>query len=200
MADLPQRLQPGDDVATAFNYAMDALDSENRTKIIKNQGIPQVLLGFQNNGFGVNSYGLKVSKVQASGIPYDVTNASNDQLAFSSAFNNLKVVKSGTYTLVGIAGPGNSEFSLAHGLGYIPVALVYGYNLFGDNDYISLPAFGGIGYTSTGLGAIEISSMVTSRVDATNLIIGMHDGSTAGTSFAGNTYTFKYYFLQETAN
>lgn len=96
MADIPGRLQIGTSLEDAFNQineAFQAIDSENRTKIIKNGLIPKLLFGYQKGGFGTQNYGLKIAKEG-----FDVTTATDDQLAFSSAFDTLKIIASDTLT------------------------------------------------------------------------------------------------------
>ncbi len=90
MPELPNRLQQG----TTFEQAMpllndvfNAIDDENRTKVIRNGNVPQVLFGYQKDGFGLGvDYGLKVSRIdQATGIAFDVTTATDEQLQFTTA-------------------------------------------------------------------------------------------------------------------
>jgi hypothetical protein len=195
MADLPLRLQPGDNVVDALNYTLDALDSENRTKIIKNQGIGNLLLGYQAGGFGSGDYGIKISKTNpATGLPYDVTTASNDQLLFSSAFDTFKVVLSGTSSLTvphGATGTYGANNTIAHGLGYVPAVL--GFVETVRDDQVIGTFWSPVPYSPQFVAGTEFSILA----DATNIYPLLIVSNAAG--WADNTINYRYYILQETA-
>lgn len=190
MAEIPYRLQTGttfDESMPLINEALNALDSENRTKILKNGTTPTLLFGYQKGGFGVNDYGLKIAKA---GI--DVTTATADQLLFSSAFNNLKVVNTGTLTVTIPGGAVNGSThtaTYAHGLGYIPAFTAYA---FFNSAYYALPLNS---YSWSGASFVT-GAFVNVTVDATNLV------ATVGINgfMAGTTMPIKFYLLQESPN
>ncbi len=191
MPEIPQRLQDGTSLPDAFAYinqAFDAIDDENRTKIIKNAAIPQILFGYQKGGFGTLDYGLKVSKINPStNAPYDVTTATNDQLAFSSGFNYLKVALSGTGSFT-IDGSGNAagHFTYPHGLGYAPTFVVYA-ETFEDSELTGI--FWEQANETDSIYSVKYPS-VKGASDDTNFYVVY--GSSGGVLTPGDIYHFKY--------
>lgn len=133
MAETPNRPQPDSpmsDILAYINQNFDVIDSQDRTKIIKNGSTPTLLLGYQKNGFNGKDYGLKISKP---GV--DVTTATNDQLIFNSSQNVFKVRQSGTYNFVVPDGSGGyiAHYTIPHGLSYVPAVLGYALVLVDDD-------------------------------------------------------------------
>lgn len=128
MPSIPNRLQPDTPFAdnlALINDAFDAIDNENQTKITRNGNQPTLLYGYQKGGFGALDYGLKASKINpATGSPYDVTTATDDQLAFSTAFATFKIV--GQTTLAATRTPGSTTGSAdyIYNLSYTPIVIV----------------------------------------------------------------------------
>lgn len=201
----PRRFQVGTPLADAFaglNDNFDYIDAQERTRIIRNGNVPTVLEGYQKGGFGAVDYGLKIAKP---GI--DVTTATDDQLAFSSAFDTLRVVKTGTIDInmpVADGGEGETD-SVAHGLSG-PKMLV---------GYVEVPWLPGVFYPLPAIfpdsigGQIDYSARM--HVTATDVVADavcaalMTSGHTGPDPFDGSktyngTVHFRYYLLQETAN
>lgn len=190
MPEIPYRLQPDTPLADNLAYineAFNAIDDENRTKILKNGSTPTLLLGYQKSGFGTAEYGLKIAKPG-----FDVTTATNDQLAFSSAFNYFKIVLSGTLELVTTGSASEVvELSVNHGLGHTPAFLAFYYDTSDAVDnpdrYRVLPG--------------EV------RDDAGPLVYSL-DATVTPTTFdvvffgtyGPATFLIRYYLMQETAN
>lgn len=90
----PIQLTPNMDMATltsALNQTMNQLESENRTKIIRDEnGVDRVILGRFPDG----DYGIKVS---IDGV--DVLTAKDSELVLSSSFNMWKIFKEGVISL-----------------------------------------------------------------------------------------------------
>jgi len=68
----------------------------------------------------MGDYGIKVTRTG-----YDVADAIDQQLSFSSAFNYLKVYATGTSNLTVPSGSGLYTATVAHSLSFIPLALCY---------------------------------------------------------------------------
>jgi hypothetical protein len=261
MAELPNRLQVGtsfDEAMPLLNNMMDELDGENRTKIIYNgtvpqvlfgyqkggfvdslgnsvdyglkvsridqstgipydvttatdeqlqfttavdtrlmynQHVPQLLFGYQNGGFAGQNYGLKISKIDpGTGKPYDIRTATDDQLAFSSAFDGFKIVKSGTQAITPTNVAGDSQiFTIPHGLPYVPLAVAwYSQDVSPDPTiYRQLPDVVITGTITTG--ACQMDWTLDITTDATNIYVNWFSPIGAGTPM-----TVRWYLLRET--
>jgi hypothetical protein len=200
----PQPDTPLADIIAYYNANFDTIDDQDRTKIVNNAGIPQILFGYQKEGFGSLDYGLKVSKINpATNAPYDVTTATNDQLYYSSAFNTFKIIQSGTATVTlgstldqGEAGFYIATTTVAHGLGHIPAYVGYlrGLDSGGSpRDVINILPYYFINILSGVEYVIEV--IATMEVDATNITFTVRADDSA---FQG-AYNFQYYLLQEIA-
>jgi len=86
-------------------------------RMIVNDGTDDILLAGQDNDGDI------VFKVSQPG--FDVKTATNQQLAFSSQFNTLKIIQTGTVTLNKAANSTDAFTSVTHGLGYRPVVLCF---------------------------------------------------------------------------
>jgi len=200
MTDVPGRLQIGgtfEESMPLLNQVLDSLDGENRTKIIRNGPTPTILFGYQPDGFGGLDYGLKVAKP---GV--DVTTATNDQLAFNSAFDNFKIVQKGTLTF-NIVGGDYQEVTANHGLSYTPGLVAYVSPVSyqnSDTGHIMGGRKAGAHYP-TPYYAIDNSTFVIDGFIAVyttpTQVVGQF--MTNHPDFDG-TYTITYYLLQETAN
>lgn len=198
MADIPFRLDPNTpypDVLALLNQALDAIDGENRTKVISNTGIPQILFGYQKGGFGGLDYGLKVSKIDpATGKPFDVTKATDDQLYFSSAFDVFKVIKTGTLILS--ACPPSSQITDSVNLGPIS-ATVPAFDAYLNNvtSFIKLPYYAITGAAPYVLSAYQPNSSLSGGNVFFNVTTINNDAV-----FTIASSTVRYYLFQETAN
>lgn len=196
MARTQHRPTPGtppEDMMAQYNQNFDLIDDQDQTKIISNTGVPQILFGYQKQGFGALDYGLKVSKINPStGLPYNVTTATSDQLYFSSAFNSLKVLASGTTNITVVVGAG-ADF-VAHSLGFAPVVIAY-LTTSGGTTYTQLP-FMQVGATAVGADSFALGLLIDVTTSATELLIRSQCSDAA---YNGG-YTIKYYLLAETAN
>lgn len=177
------------DIVAYYNQNFDVLDDQDRTKIIRNGSTPTLLLGYQLGGFNGRDYGLKVAKPG-----FDVTTATNDQLAFSSAFSTLRVVSSGTTSLTAV-GDGNYYTSvITHNLGYKPVVIAYA-NDTGDLTTLVDGTNTPMPYTMTGYSAgITVEAHAHFVVSTTTLTFSVICEPTAE-----GLWSFTYYLLQESA-
>lgn len=134
-------------------------------------------------------------KIKLSQQGKEVTEATDDELIWSSDFNLFKIVSSGTATL-SYDGNVNTFVTVAHGLDYIPIVLAY---VQFPNDvnfspmqaqYVPMPVY----QSRTGLPTVQCIQ----SADATNIYLRVHDlYASGGTPM---TYNFRYYALRETAN
>ena len=197
MADTPNELAKGtslnDNLALA-NQNFQALDDENRTKIIKNGSTPVLLMGYQQDGFGTGiNYGFKVSKSNGSGGFYDVTTATNSQLAFNSAFNTFKIVSSGTISIPAVTAGTTYFDAVTHNLGYVPAVLAYKSDAT-PTYYVPLPA---VFIDATGANAGKVNLTVYTQVTSSAIYFYTIVPTGFSTSSA---FTIRYYLLQETAS
>lgn len=207
MADLPNRLDPGtnlEDNYAIINDALTQIDSENQTKIIRNGGTPTILFGKQTNGFNGQDYGLKIGKP---GI--DVTIAADTDLAFSSAFNYLKVASSATVSVPFSAVGGQIQTtSIPHGISGVPPFQCYvidplsttepAYNagLTNQSGAHILPF---IAHTISVGTSLDAHVYITAAADATNLNITVWDDFSwngGGNPYA-DSYQIRYYIFAE---
>ena len=177
-------LQPGTDQSqqiAVINQNFGELDNETVKKLYDDtSGNHRIFL---DGAAGT----LKIAK---SG--FDVTKATDDQLAFNSAQNTLKIVQTGTASLVAnvLSAGGSVEVLVPHNLGYAPIPQVY--SLI-NGYYKPLPTYTGI--TTSGVN-MAFNTWVECMSDSTNLVIRFW----SGTINNWGTFNFKYYLLQETAN
>lgn len=197
MADLPNRLDPAtplSDNLAIVNDAFDQIDAESQTKIIRNGNVATVLIGRQTGGFHGSDYGIKVAKPGK-----DVTTATDADLAFSSAFDSLKVVKTGDISFVyDDTNTLTPQASLVHGLGFVPVGFVYIKDIDAPGSYSPLPAMGG--WNPDGTGGLVPSFVHFFQLTDTNLDIWTLDGGFGASLTNGDTFSFRYYLLQETVD
>jgi hypothetical protein len=180
-----------------MNKNFAELDAQATTQLYYDAttGLPSISIGVQQD----KSSAIKVAK---SG--FDVTTTGNANLAFNSAQNVFKIIGTGSVTVtsalvnravVGVAMTGVTT-NYAHGLSIIPgiVGFVF------DGAYSPLPAEG----ISSTNGNYYVRDFIELSVDATNVsvfITSLVQVFVAGAASIGpNTYTIKYYLLQETAN
>lgn len=184
-------IQPGTDPAqqiAMINKNFAELDSENVKKLLYDTtGTPSIFLG-------VDGAGASVIKVAKAG--FDVTTATNAQLAFNSAQNTFKVVQTGT---VQVSKPAGSSFgtsgNIPHNLGYTPA--IIGFYDSGTNIY-TLPLYT---FNLSGADSGKITDAYGAGY-ATSTIFGFDFScsSLSGLLASSYTYNVKYYLLQETAN
>lgn len=222
MANKFQPINPNSDMASIVNqinqnFAM--LDAEVVTKTFRNgKGDTGLITGRLPNELGTGTllYGLDGKalismRVDEDGEPslrvakagYDATTASDDQLAFNSAQNTLKVVQTGTIMLpeVTYSKAGTNEYGsyngggsnvVAHNLGYRPAILAF---IDDSSTFVQLP------WTETyGVSANSYAmSMRRVSVDDTN-VYGIANVLTYNRSGTISARRVKYYLLQETAD
>lgn len=176
--------------------------STSGTKILRFGQVAQGFLGMAvNNGTvdtmfaGQDSNGNTVVKIAKPS--FDAKTATNDQLAFNSAQDVLKVVSTVNLSVT-VGGSGSySSSSTPHGLSFTPAILPYITNpagIAGDNPVINhgnpSMIYGTVG------GVFRIFGLGEVTVDGTNVYLSAQtDGSVGAGSY---TFTAKVYLLQET--
>ena len=168
----------------SVNKLIKEVNGSKVTQVFKDRtGTNRVLLGSGADDF----YGLKVSK---SGV--DVYGASDDQLVFNSEQNVFKIVSTGSTSITLPASPNDSySVTVAHGLSTVPAVIAY-VDDGTSSTRVQMP------YYMLSLGTPnEVKAAFFFLVDDTNITFII----TTNYSFiANNTYTFRYYTLQETAS
>lgn len=186
-----------------INKNFAELDNEGTIKLYSDKtGTPNISIGIQPDG---------TSRIKVAKTGFDVTTATNDQLAFNSSQNTLKVVASGLIDITTpfpvITGPVNQSYqtivtSIAHGLGYTPVVLTYLAEVVNGSVNGFFPfSFGSI--YSSGFGS-NFSNIYTAQIDvtSTNLSLGLtrscYLASGVSTApFSTNPLRWRYILLQE---
>lgn len=172
---------PSQQLAT-INKNFGELDAENVKKLFYDaNGTPSIQIGVQQDG----SSRIRIAKA---GI--DVTMATDDQLAFNSAQNSLKVAQSGTTTVTAVLNQ-TSFGSITHNLGFVPIVIAT----------CQSPAFfpgnaAGVPYMSSITTASKVMATL-GNITTTTLQFAVELG-TGPTGSVGD-WTFKYFLLQETA-
>jgi len=121
----------------------------------------------------MSDYGIKISKPGE-----DVKSASKEKLVFSSQYDTLKIKSSGSGSQSVPAatapwGPsGTATVTVAHSLGWKPLAMVFCTSIWRTNDKFSPYAYKSIGAISPDGGSYA--------VDATNLYIHLYNGDPTG--------------------
>lgn len=144
---------------------------------------------------GKDSQGNQVVKIAKSG--YDAKEARDDQLNFNSQQNILKVVKTGIEFVESNGAP-ISYSTVAHGLGFAPVPLVYlnDVNLspIAAHANIPLPTYSNV-TVDTSNQRINFGTWLHAIADADNLYVVLFNS--LGISIKLN---YKYFLLQESIN
>ena len=116
-------------------------------------------------------YGMKVSQAGS-----DVKTATKENLIFSSQYDTLKVLASGSgsQSVPASSGgvSGTATVTIAHNLGYKPAFIVFCTSVWRASDKFSPYAYKSIGATSPDGGFYS--------VDATNLYIHLYNGDSGG--------------------
>lgn len=148
-------------------------------------GIPNISIGLQPDG---------TSRIRVANTGVDVTTATDDQLAFNSAQDTLKVRQTGTYTLTRPSGTSIVTQTVAHGLSYVPILM---YNVEQTTVEPGVWRLGLAFTADTATGAFM--EYFTASVDATNIYFKCV--APTGTGYLATTHvgTFKYYLLQQPA-
>lgn len=162
------------------NFMRDA-KNDQQVRVIKDEaGTRRVIL---------DKDGLRTSPA---GV--DVFTATNAQLSFNSNNNTLKVVASGTATVSKGASVVSGSTTVPNPTSYVPAVLAY-YTV--GSVYLPFPH---MEFTTAGL--CELSA--TYYVDNGSGLIGFNieTPNVAGSAYyaGAQTYTIRYYVLQETAN
>lgn len=152
--------------------------------------VPQILIGSQTDGFGVGrNYGIKVAQ---QGI--DVRDASSDQLVMSSAFNNFKIIATGSITVTRNAASPSGSSSLyvtsLGGTGIVAFAKIPGAN---PNTSYQTPIIA-VNNTTGIVNEYTVISYDSSTGYTTFSIFAPSSGAAYG---GESTYIFKYYILVE---
>lgn len=156
-----------------------------------NNSVPQVLVGYQKDGFGTGiDQGIKVSQ---QGV--NVNTATDSQLVMSSAFNLFKIV--GIY-YVTVSHPGTTGTSaygsVEHNLGYSPAYAGFVSTTDG-NSYASTPWFPDYtAYATPGTGHGLFRMCV---VEGYPTVFGC-TVSISGETISARDYLFKIYAFKET--
>jgi len=152
-------------------------------------------------------------KISKSG--FDVLTATDDQLIFNSSQDVLKVAKTDTASLsinfpshTGTAGNDIATVTIPHNLGFIPIAQVFQEDILGVADFRRPIGSGSIDPSNIGFNINPLAQVIVSYYDIStdidNLYISYTRCYAMGSGFSTGTqvesYTFKYYLLQETAN
>lgn len=152
-----------------------------------NSSTPQVLVGYQKDGFGTGiDQGIKVSQ---QGV--DVNTATDSELVMSSAFNSFKIVQTGVFSVAVSPGVGSGATYIDHTLGVSPIMLAFTTSP-GGTDNTQLPYFelNGAGFNFVMFGRTDDS------------VFGVEISAPVGSPFyvGGNpALYFRYYLLVETA-
>jgi len=176
-----------------FTQLVDGSNIEHVRKgpegLVGNDGVTdRALWGYQKGGFeDGDDFGFKISK---KGVR--VQDATDDQLIMSSAFDNFKILDSGTKPITVSVGSG--AFFIPHPLGFAPVFIAYITNV-GGTTYTPLP-FMQVGATSVGTDTFGLGLLIDATSSATDILIR---SACTDAAYAGD-YTIKYYLLAETAN
>lgn len=165
-----------------FNAVVSELNTQEVTKIFKDDWTRRVLLGK-----GPLGHGLFVSP---EGV--DVFEATADQLIFNSGQNVFKIAQTDEVKIDATAASAGVALTatVTHGLGYAPIPLVF---IVINNGYSQLPTPGGM---SVAGGAIVMSSWCSCSTNETELTIEFYPATSGNLGVK----TFKWYLLQERAN
>lgn len=176
-----------DSMARQVNEWGRLLSNEKRTDITKDDaGTPRLLIGYQKDGFSNGSVGVKLSQ---EGI--DVSDATDDQLIWSSDFNMHKIIFTGTATIPSAGAGAISELNINLGATNLTAAPAYSSYLqvvLGPNTYSSAMPFN--------VGANTRVYAVTRITGGVLFIDGVIDNTGGGTP--SGDYTFRYYIYRET--
>lgn len=121
-------------------------------------------------------------KIAISKVTFDVLTETNpDNLTFSSDYGTLKYYASGNVdiTIIGNGTDKTTESSIVHGLGYVPVCIVY------VNDFVNDPnIYNIVPYAQS---TISINREAEAWADTDKLYFYMRNKS-------NNTYTAEFYY------
>jgi hypothetical protein len=132
--------------------------------------------------------------LKVAGVGKDAITGSDEDMIFNSAQDIFKIVKTDTVTLHRAVNNMTGTLSVAHGLGYEPIAIAYALL---SGTYLPLPW---LSTTPLGIGSMGIDKDIGFSVDATNLNL-FTDVDDGGIWFGtAESFSVKYYLLQETAN
>jgi hypothetical protein len=197
---MPNRFQPippgtsGDQANSIVNRNFAELDNEGTKKLFYDEnGIPSISIGVQQD---------KTSRIRISKPGIDVSTATDDQLAFNSSQNVLKVIDViDTFfpappiaTIPGGGGVAETSATntIPHSYGFIPVLVAGSF----DGSYGPIPR------TLSGTFGTKAIYIVTITIEATVTDISITSRLTvhgdAG-SITSSTGSVKIYVLQETA-
>jgi hypothetical protein len=133
-------------------------------------------------------------KMRVSKAGSDVLTAGNEQLVFNSDNNLFKILATDSITVTKPAGERTGMASVQHGLAAPPLVIAFG-NQAGTSTLLPVPET--VADVNNGL----VAKQTGVYVDKTYIRFFLTTPAWSGNSFFTDslTYTFKYYFLQETA-
>lgn len=184
----PIQLTPGMDsnsMISAINNNFRQIESENRTKIIKDEdGVKRVLMGRAPDG----TYSLRVSR---DGV--DVETAEPDELVFNSSNNLFKIVETGTTTITAPATTGTStNSSVTHEVGKNPTVMAF-VSFSPTGTAFPMPYFG---LELIGASAGRVNNQISFEVVGGDTITFYWRRLAGGGS--GTAYV-RYYIIEETS-
>lgn len=196
--DVMQRMAQGTgQVQNSGEEETDGLRFQERQILAVQDGVNKAAFGFYG---AANKFGLKVAEDGT-----DVLEAEDDQLIFNSDQNVFKIVSSGTTSItspsitnsaVGYYSDSNTV-TINHDLGYIPIVLAFrSYSTVN----VPIPGYGLIQSDSSARNSDWLYISATSTQVKINVLVEQMIFSAGSETQGGNTYSIKYYLLQETAN
>jgi len=180
---------PGINVNNATDSQLQYLNNYSQ-EIFYANGVGNVLIGQRPannlNGLAQAEEGMFVAQT---GV--DVRSATDNQLVFNSQNNVFKIVLSGS-AVIPTSATNTSNVIVNHNLGYVPAALVYFSGLAGGQ-YTQMP------YVQLNIAANPLvilnAFLYTVTQNDVDFFVEAPSGSTIG-----QTYTVRYYLMQETAS
>jgi hypothetical protein len=196
LAPIPSGTDPKQ-VTAMINNNFRTLNNEQVTKLYNDStGTPNILIGLDSTGN---------SRIKVAQPGYDVTTATDAQLAFNSAQNALKIVQSGSLSLTqaSVANPGAGLFgnasgtlgTVTHNLGYIPVVMAF--IEFSSGLRAALPYNSYSVSTGSNVSWLTVQPIVNLTTFQVRYQFMVYGGSW---STFTPPVTVKYYLLQETAD
>lgn len=178
---------PPDAATNIINQNFQTQADINLTNLISDGTTNRVLIGYQKDGFGADSHGIKVSKAGT-----DVTDAAIEDLLFTTAQTDaVKILDTGTITVSKGASSSLAEGNVDHTFGVSPFVISF-FQVDGEGEWFSVP-FIQVQTTGTDAGKVMITVNAYGRDEEAQFQI-------TTPNFASNTYytaamsfNFKYF-------
>ncbi len=169
--------------AAMINSNFAQLANENVIKLFRDKdGIPNIAIGLQSDG---------TSRIRIAKEGRDVTTAADVDLAFNSAQNVFKIVKTGTVNLPASNVVGSDSAAVvAHNLGYIPAFVAF---IDVGANYLSMPYLHIFPAGNTDAG--KIGWQAFAQTDSTNITFYF----VSYLSGLSGNLPIRYYIYQESA-